>query len=241
VIGMRGDSLLRSEKCRYFLVSFNGREDVEEILRQLSSVTEIYGVGRDPNNPTRIRYVVCRGSRIPLKLEKANVILGIGDKYLLSGPRVLVEYGLNAFCDDILVVEPDRTMRERANGVFLCLEDTIATTFYHAIKYRPSWLRYIVMIYVSRRVDIGYLLNRCRLLGIENELRKFLGLIFRTFRGEWSGDRAVRIGLSHPRFRHIVDYFNHLHWYEIFSDVESFYGITPEVIVSLAGKQLFGY
>lgn len=225
---------------KYYIIYLKEVEDQEKILETISSIADIYGVGVDYNNSRRIKYVVIRSRRGALMREEIS-LQEIGDRYLLSGPRVLVEYGLNAFCDEIFLVRPDEIMRRRANGAFLCLEDAIATTFKRAIEYRPSWLRYIVMIYIYRRTDIKYLLYRCRRLGIYDEIKKFLGLIFRTFKGRWENKRSIKIALSHPRFRHIIDYFNHTHWYEIVADVESFYGLTPEVIVSLAGKQLYGY
>ncbi len=225
---------------KYYLVYLEDLEYPEKILKKISSTTNVYGVGVDCNNPRKIKYVVIK-SRQGILLQDEIHLQEIRDKYLLSGPRVLVEYGLNAFCDEILLVRPDETMRKRASGIFLCLEDTIATTFKHAIECRPLWLRYVVMIYIYRRVDMKYLLDRCLMLGICDEVKKFLGLIFKTFRGRWEGKRSVKIALSHPRFRHIMDYFNHIHWYEIDADVESYCGLTPEIIVSLAGKQLYGY
>ena len=175
-------------------------------------------------------------------LEKLGIRYDIlKENWLVSGPKVLVNYGLNAFVNDFFKVLADDEMLKRANRKYVCLEDAIVTTFAKAIGDKLPWLGYVVMIFTYRKVDKEYLIKRSKIVGVYDQFVKFLGLIFRTFRGPWSTNRWLKIALSHPRFRHLVDYFNSIHWWNITSNVEEFMGLEPETIVSLAGKQILGY
>ena len=165
------------------------------------------------------------------------------ETYLISGPLVLVYYGINAFNNSYFKVLANDEMLRRSIGKYVGLEDAVVTTFYKAINGKSSWLNYVIMGMLIRRLDLDYMIKTASEIGISSELLEFFGLIFTTLRGELNTNETKEIFKLVPKFIDIINYFNSLYWFDPpkIVKVEEFRGLTPKTVSGIASKQIFYY
>ncbi len=164
------------------------------------------------------------------------------EDYVYAGPKILIQLGVRAIDPNYFKAFVDDIAIKRARGRIPCLEDALVLTFSRSLKKSISWISYVIMGLLIRRLDIEYMFYRARLEGVLPIFSEFISFVFRTLLGETKNIKEI----THlvPFFRDIVDYFNSLHPYApkyIFDSNERFLYLTPKTIASIASKQLMSF
>jgi len=162
--------------------------------------------------------------------------------YVYAGPKILIQLGVRAIDSNYFKAFVDDIAIRRARDRIPCLEDALVLTFSRSLRNDISWINYVVMGLLIRRLDVEYMFYRAKLEEVLPTFSEFISFVFRTLSG---GTKNIE-EITHlvPFFDDIVDYFNSLHPYAhkyIFNSSERFIYLTPKTIASIASKQLMSF